>query len=634
MVKAACCFIVCENFYPEIQAAVQQQGLTEVEVCSFPSHCCSAPVDWAELSANIQRSSARSVVVFGGYCLRDLTAPPEELSRCQIRQQEQCHHLLCNPTLVDAVQQNGTYLLSPGWLRYWRTHISSWGFDRPTAIEFFGESLQKLLLLDTGTDPEAERNLAEFGRFLEMPTEVLPIGLEFLGLSLRKIIEEYQQQDLIRQKEEVERQAAESAMTLDLIRIVTRVKSRPEVVSSIIDLFTMLFDPKKIYFIPVRSADVQFDQAPGLNAEEKKQVQHFYESQERYLLLNKEQGSFLLRIGRNDGRDNGNEDSSSALLFIFQVAYPIYIHQYINTALAVSEVCALSLKHVQTLKELVRTSHLAGKTEAATEVLHNVGNTLNSILVSSEHIRETVQQSSGATLPDVVQLIQEHQHDREHFYTHDPRGQKLPAYFARLSEKLSEEREFLLAETKRQLHHIRRVAEIIQAQQDTAKRVNLTEQIDLPSLFEESLGFFQKDLDEQGILVERQYEVQQSISGEPHKILQVMNNLIRNAVDAFDGALVEQQKIILRISLSADQQEVIIEIRDNGKGMQENILRQAFIFGFTTKKTGHGFGLHNAANLAVEMGGSLTGESKGPGQGAQFKMRLPVMATGRTGRTA
>jgi len=602
-----------------------------VEVYSFPSHCCSAPVQWSELAASIRQSLAPDYVIFGSYCLRDLQEVPEEFSRCQVRQQEQCHHLLCNPTLVDAVQQNGTYLLSPGWLSHWKTHISSWGFDRPTAIEFFGESLRKLLLLDTGTDPEAERNLAEFGRFLHLPTEILPIGLEFLDLSLRKIIEEYQQQELMRQKEEVERQAAESAMTLDLIRMVTRVKSRPEVVSSIIDLFTMLFDPKKIYFIPIIAGDIQLEQVPGLNAKEKKQVQQFYESQGRYLLLSKEQGSFLLRIGRDGSEDDGNEESS-ALLLIFQVAYPRYIHQYINTALAVSEVCALSLKHVQTLKELVRTSHLAGKTEAATEVLHNVGNTLNSVLVSSEHIRETVQQSSGSTLPAVVQLIQEHQHDREHFCTHDPRGQKLPAYFAKLAEKLSDEREFLLAETTRQLHHIRRVAEIIRAQQDTAKNINITEQIDLVPLLEESLELFQNKLKDQGIIVDRQYDVQQSILGDPHKILQILNNLIQNAVDAFDGVQVEQQRISLYI-YPVGQEEMIVKICDNGKGMQKNILKQAFTFGFTTKKKGHGFGLHNAANLAAEMGGSLTGESAGPGQGASFSMRLPVMAAGKTGRT-
>ncbi|WYD79601.1 MAG: ATP-binding protein [Candidatus Electrothrix gigas] len=634
--KVTCCLIVCENFFPEVEAAVQQQGLADMEVniqvCSFPSHCSSPPITWSEFTDIVLASSADFFVILGSYCLRQLDDPSEEFSRCRVDKKEQCHHLLCSPTLVDAVQQNGTYLLNPGWLTRWQQHIATWGFDRTTAIEFFGQSLHKLLLLDTGTDPEAEYHLAEFGSFLQMPVDILSIGLEYLGLSLTQIIANYQQQELVRQKEEIKRQAAESAMTLDLIRMVTRVKSQSELVTAIKELFTMLFDPKKIYFIPVNKTGLQFDQTSGLTAVEKLQMEQFYEGQGRYFLLDKEQGNFLLRIG--------STENTSAVLFISQVARPPYIRQYINTSLAVSEVCDLSINHVQILRELVRASRLAGKAEVATEVLHNVGNTLNSISVSSEHIWETVQQSASTSLPDVVQLIEEHQYDREHFCTHDPRGKKIPAYFVKLSEKMMQEREFLLAEASRQLQHIRRVAEIIRAQQDTAKRINFTEQINLASLLEESLEFFQDDLDEQGIIVERHYEVQPTLYGEPHKILQVLNNLICNAVDALDSldasdaaSVVRQKTIVLRIDLSADQKEVLVEICDNGKGMHKDIVQQAFAFGFTTKKSGHGFGLHNAANLAAEMGGSLTGESAGLKQGAKFTMRLPVVATGKTGKT-
>ncbi|MCI5124724.1 MAG: sensor histidine kinase, partial [Candidatus Electrothrix sp. AR5] len=307
---------------------------------------------------------------------------------------------------------------------------------------------------------------------------------------------------------------------------------------------------------------------------------------------------------------------------------PQYISSYLNAALTVAEVCALSIEHVQTLRELVRTSHLAGKAEVATEVLHNVGNTLNSISVSSEHIREIVEQSSSVSLSDIVRLIQDHEEDRENFFTHDPRGKRLPSYFARLSEKITEERESLLTETTRQLHHIRRVAEIIRAQQDTVKLINFTEQVNLTSLIEESLEFFQRELDKQQITVERHYGFQQSICLEPHKLLQIMNNLIRNAVDAFDGIAVAQKKIFLRTYATTDQNEVVVEIIDNGKGMRQSILQKAFVFGFTTKKDGYGFGLHNAANLTAEMGGNLTGESAGSKQGARFRMQLPVTVKG------
>jgi signal transduction histidine kinase len=52
-------------------------------------------------------------------------------------------------------------------------------------------------------------------------------------------------------------------------------------------------------------------------------------------------------------------------------------------------------------------------------------------------------------------------------------------------------------------------------------------------------------------------------------------------------------------------------------------LTRVFAHGFTTKKDGHGFGLHSAALTAKEMGGSLTVQSDGPGHGATFVLELP-----------
>ena len=60
-------------------------------------------------------------------------------------------------------------------------------------------------------------------------------------------------------------------------------------------------------------------------------------------------------------------------------------------------------------------------------------------------------------------------------------------------------------------------------------------------------------------------------------------------------------------------------------------LGRIFTLGFTTRKDGHGFGLHSAALAAAEMGGSLVAESDGLGQGATFTLELP-MAEPRNGK--
>ena len=69
---------------------------------------------------------------------------------------------------------------------------------------------------------------------------------------------------------------------------------------------------------------------------------------------------------------------------------------------------------------------------------------------------------------------------------------------------------------------------------------------------------------------------------------------------------------------------VQIAVADNGVGIAKANLSRIFAHGFTTKKDGHGFGLHSAALAATEIGGSLSVKSAGPGRGATFTLELPA----------
>jgi signal transduction histidine kinase len=67
---------------------------------------------------------------------------------------------------------------------------------------------------------------------------------------------------------------------------------------------------------------------------------------------------------------------------------------------------------------------------------------------------------------------------------------------------------------------------------------------------------------------------------------------------------------------------------DNGVGISPENLTRIFNHGFTTRKKGHGFGLHSSVLTAKEMGGSLTVHSDGPGQGSSFTLELPLPEAG------
>jgi signal transduction histidine kinase len=69
---------------------------------------------------------------------------------------------------------------------------------------------------------------------------------------------------------------------------------------------------------------------------------------------------------------------------------------------------------------------------------------------------------------------------------------------------------------------------------------------------------------------------------------------------------------------------VRVEITDNGVGIPPENLTRIFSHGFTTRKHGHGFGLHSSVLAAKEMGGTLTVQSEGVGKGATFILELPL----------
>ncbi|MCI5144863.1 MAG: DUF1638 domain-containing protein, partial [Candidatus Electrothrix sp. AR3] len=581
------CFLVCDHFYRETKAGVESLSGVEAEVRAFPARCGHPPITGQELTDCLHDIDVDVVEIFGSYCLHAVDDWEFKFSSCTVRKLEQCFHLVCSPTLVDAQQRAGDYLLTSGWLARWRQHLAVWGFDQAIAKEFFAQSIHELVLLDTGTDKKAKIHLEHFSEFIGRPARKVSIGLEYFILSLGKIVEEHWRLDLIRQREAMQCLAAESAMTLDLLGAVTKANTEPEVFARIRELFRMLFASRRVYCLPITGKGLSSQSFASFSAAEEQKIKQFYAAQERQYQLNESGDGFFLRIGR--------EGKTFALLYIHQVAFPQYITSYLNAALNVSGVCSLAVEHVRTLKKLLDTSWLAGKAEVATEVLHNVGNTLNSISVSSEHLHKMVEKSSSATLPGIVQLLQQHQNNLGDFWSKDARGQKLPLYFTQLSEQLIQEKENILKEMRRQFKHIQQAGQIIRAQQAAVGGAGLVEQVDLPSLVEESLEIFEQEMKQEQITVEYDYTSSLIIQSERYKIVQVIRNLLSNAIESLTATKRKDKRILLRLYSVEEacdkQKKVMLEVIDNGQGISAEVQEQIFSFGFTTKEGGHGFGL-------------------------------------------
>jgi len=273
-------------------------------------------------------------------------------------------------------------------------------------------------------------------------------------------------------------------------------------------------------------------------------------------------------------------------------------------------------------RRLVDASRLAGMAEVASDVLHNVGNVLNSINVSCSMLLDRVRQNRFANLAKVPQLLREHAGRLDHFLTEDPRGKHLPGYLEAVSQALSEQQEFLLSELAQVRDHVEHIKQIVAMQQNYARMAGVEEQIEPVQLMEDALRINAAALTRHTITLIREFDPAPPILVDRHKVLQILVNLIRNAKYAVSDSGRPDKRIIARIRREGEEW-LILEIEDNGVGIPAENLTRIFTHGFTTRPNGHGFGLHSSALAAKAMGGTLTVHSDGPGQGARFTLRIP-----------
>lgn len=272
-------------------------------------------------------------------------------------------------------------------------------------------------------------------------------------------------------------------------------------------------------------------------------------------------------------------------------------------------------------QELVTASRQAGMAEVATGVLHNVGNVLNSVNVSSSMLIESLRRSSLATLTQASALVQEHANDLGSFLTTDPRGRHFPALLEQLVTSMNRERDEQLSELQSMIDHIDHIKEIVATQQSFARVKGMSEPVNLARLVDDAIKINDSGLRNRGVTVERQCDPDIEVNTDKHKILQILVNLVGNAKHALAHLENGDQRLTVRVY--HQEEFACIEVRDNGVGIPRENLERIFAHGFTTKKEGHGFGLHSSALAAAELGGSLTAHSDGPGKGAVFTLRIP-----------
>lgn len=351
--------------------------------------------------------------------------------------------------------------------------------------------------------------------------------------------------------------------------------------------------------------------APADREAHRHRIRRFLETGDETLLDRRVEIAALHR----DGRELAAELAVSPVRIDGTVLFSVFLRDITEAKRAEAE-----LREIH--RQLLETSRQAGMAEVATGVLHNVGNVLNSVNVSATLVSDLVRRSKAPNVGKLRDLIDQHRHDLAAFLSSDPKGLMIPAYLGTLAESLAKEQATALSELENLHKNIGHIKDIVAMQQNYAKTSGVVETISVPDLVEDALRMNAGSLARHDVDIVREYEGRPVVTVEKNKVLQILVNLIRNAKYACD----ESGRVdkVLTVRIRATGSGVAIYVIDNGVGIAPENLTRVFAHGFTTRRHGHGFGLHSGALAAKELGGSLSCLSNGPGKGATFVLTLPL----------
>nr|WP_239470792.1 ATP-binding protein [Archangium violaceum] len=276
----------------------------------------------------------------------------------------------------------------------------------------------------------------------------------------------------------------------------------------------------------------------------------------------------------------------------------------------------------QAQARLVDTAREVGMSEVASNVLHSVGNVLTSAIINLETMSKAVGSSRIGRLKRATELLLEHRDTLADFLAPGARGNYLPEYLSAVADDLAVEQSRLLEDMDALGRHVEHIRKIVHVQQNYARTALMPEECDLVQLIDDALRIQLAALQRHGVTVRRELSQVPRLKVDKHKVLQILVNLISNAKDALDA--VPEGSRNLSVRLSAEGKLARIEVRDDGGGIAPEVREKLFVHGFTTRKDGHGFGLHTSALAAQLLGGSLMLESEGLGKGAVATLEIPL----------
>jgi signal transduction histidine kinase len=262
----------------------------------------------------------------------------------------------------------------------------------------------------------------------------------------------------------------------------------------------------------------------------------------------------------------------------------------------------------------------AGLFESASSYLHNIGNALSGLdgkLLKLKHILDSMKQ-----YPQIFRKIKEHPLPESSLKDIDKfedilLNRVIPA-LNQYTEEISQIQSHMILTIKHQQEAF---------VETRKKREKFIQKFSIKELIENILYDFQSDLEKRNIKMETEFSSPDLfITNQRHQIIHGIINLFRNSMEAIEESENKDKGNIFikaeKICTNDKDNRVLIIFRDNGSGIKEDNMPDIFKAGFTTKKYGHGLGLHSFLNFLSENKGTISVSSEGINRGTEFRIEV------------
>jgi len=596
------CISVCNNFAIEVKTIVEQNSIDNVEVLNFPANCGKPPLKIENIEKLNTFNNCEKNCILGSVCLKELNKNTTNDKYQNIFYFDTCFEMVLNKDLVNHYISKGFYLVTPGWLNNWESEISNLGFTKETAPGFYRETSKSILFLDTGINSESKKQIEEFALFVNLPFEVLPVGLEHLKFYIIKIISEIHEEN---ERNNSERKIADYSMMMDLLNNLSVSVNEKDVIDKIISIFSILFAPTHLNYLAVNKEEASKLISNHSVADEQNLIDNLLNLNE---IIIPTTSGFKCQLIYNGELVGAIEISG--------VAFPQYLEHYQNIVTSIIQIAALVISNARTYQIIVN------QKEKLTKTLQELKET-QKLLVESEKMA-----SLGNLVAGVAHEI------------NTPVGVSITAASSLLKkvsnlDQLFNNNDLTKSSFEISLDGLKRTSDLIlKNMQRTAdlvssfKRVSVDEasermrEFDLKQYLNDILTNFHSQLISKEINTKIICDNNIIMNSYPGALAQVITNLVDNSIKhAFNSVLDSQISIMVEITGNFVQ----IKYSDNGNGVSKENLSKIFDPFFTTdKQEGSGLGLHIVYNLVSQkLEGVISCESN-VGDGALFNIKIPI----------